>query len=75
MRAARHLSYHAFGGGLFAAWDALVGLTFTALFIWLLMRHMPPVHDFAEFMRNLPAAFKALALDFRVWVSGVAESF
>jgi len=36
---------------------------------------MPPVHDFAEFMRNLPAAFKALAMDFRIWVNGVAESF
>ena len=71
LRAARHVSYDVFGGrhSLFAAWDALVGLGFAALLIWLLTRHMPPVHDFAEFMRNLPAAFQALAMDFRVWVT------
>jgi phage shock protein PspC (stress-responsive transcriptional regulator) len=77
LRALRHASYYAWRNPYewLAVWDGLVGLGIAALFVWLIFRHMPPVHDFRELMQNLPEAFKALGRDVSVWFRQIAESF
>jgi phage shock protein PspC (stress-responsive transcriptional regulator) len=76
LRAFRHASYawrHPYEW--LAVWDGLVGIGIAALFVWLVLRHMPPVHNFRELMQNLPDAFQALGRDVSAWLHQVAESF
>ena len=77
LRAARHASYYAWRQpyGWVAAWDGLFGMGIAVLFLWLLFRHMPPIHDFQELMQNLPEAFRALGRDVRLWFHQVEQSF
>jgi phage shock protein PspC (stress-responsive transcriptional regulator) len=76
IRAARHASYYAWGGrhGLFALWDALFATGFGILGIWILYTHMPPVHDFREFMHNLPYAFRSLGRELGAWLQSLSNA-
>ena len=77
LRAARHASYYAwrYPHDWLAVWDGLFGMGVGVLFLWLLFRHLPPIHNFRELMQNLPEAFKALGHDVTQWLQQVAESF
>jgi phage shock protein PspC (stress-responsive transcriptional regulator) len=74
IRAARHLSHNAWGGyySWFAVWDGLFVMGVTVVGMWLLFRHMPPVHDLREFTQNLPDAIKDAGQDVVVWFKGLA---
>ena len=75
IRAARHGSRYAWGRhyGWFAMWDGLFMTGITVLGLWLLFRHMPPVHDFSEFMHNLPDAIEGAGKELMMWVRSVFE--
>ena len=74
LRAARHLSHNSWGGhyAWFAALDTLIVMAITVIGIWLLFRHMPPVHDLREFTQNLPDAIKGAGQDVVAWFKGLA---
>jgi hypothetical protein len=76
MRAARHASAH--GWGYRSGWSATIqGLfgTLMALFwLWLLLSHMPPVHDFGDLVQGLPEAIRGAAREVAGWIREVADA-
>jgi phage shock protein PspC (stress-responsive transcriptional regulator) len=76
LRVARYGTYDAWGRPhpALAMWDGLFGTALVVLAIWILYRHMPPTHDFREFMQNLPDAVRAVAGEIARWFRGVTTS-
>ena len=74
IRAARHASHYAWGRhySWFAIWDGLFVMGIMVLGVWLLFRHMPPVHDLREFIQNLPDALKGAGHDVVMWFRSLA---
>jgi hypothetical protein len=75
IRVARHASRHAWGPhyGWFAMWDGLFMTGVTIIGVWLLFRHMPPVHDFPEFMHHLPEAVRGAGTELMTWIRSVFD--
>jgi hypothetical protein len=59
---------------LFAVWDGLFATGFTILGIWILYTHMPPVHDFREFMHNVPYALRSLGRELGAWLQSLSNA-
>ena len=60
LHALRRATYYTLGGahyGPAGAWDALMGVGFTVLFLWLAYQYIPEVR---EFVQNLPAMIDSL---------------
>lgn len=60
LHAMRRASYYALGGVHYsgvAAWDSLMGLGFTILFLWFAYQYFPEVR---EFVQNIPAMIDSL---------------
>ena len=43
------------------------------LWFWLVFRHMPPVHDLGELLRNLPDAMGGAGHDIVAWFQGIFD--
>jgi len=69
IRMARHFSYGGWAGyhPWVGMWNGLIGTAVTVLFIWLLARHMTPVHDAREFFQQFPLALRAVIRDVEMW--------
>lgn len=68
IRAARQASYGwARPYGWLPIWDTLVAIALTGLALWLVYTHMPPPHDFGEFIHNLPGAIRGVGHDITDW--------
>ncbi len=76
LRVARYGTYDAWGRPhpVLAIWDSLLGTALVVLAICILYRHMPPTHDFREFMQNLPDAVRAVAGEIARWFRGATTS-
>ena len=63
IRSARHASLYAYGPGHYGwvtLWDGMVWLGLLGLLGWLLVTHMPEVHNVREFIDNVPDALRNL---------------
>jgi phage shock protein PspC (stress-responsive transcriptional regulator) len=58
-----------------AMWDGVVGFVIVACGVWLLFRHMPPTHNFQEFVRNVPEAIRGAAHEVATWFRNLADRF
>jgi len=63
IRAARHASLYTYGPGHYGwvtLWDGMIWLGLLGLFAWLLLTHMPEIHNVHEFIDNVPDALKSI---------------
>lgn len=75
IRAAARASRYAWRShfGWFVVWDGIFAIAMMVIPLWLILRHMPPVHDVRDFMHYLPTAISGAAQEVAGWFQMLVE--